>query len=156
MARPGRVTRDGPCLMGENWYSQTGLRFRCLPGCSACCGSGDGFVAMTPQEFGAICEFLSTTADELAGTKIEPCNSHFVVKMTPQGRCPFAEVSGCAIYSVRPTQCWAWPWWNSNLESPDTWCRAARRCPGIGVGRVWELAEIRMHADAQARSTPFR
>jgi len=43
----------------------------------------------------------------------------------------------CTIYSVRPTQCRTWPFWESNLESPLDWKQAGRTCPGMQSGG-WE------------------
>jgi len=139
--------------VGEAWYAQNGgLRFKCLPGCSSCCGSG-GFVALSAQEFAAVCEFLDKAPAELLGEKIEQCNGHFVMKMTAGGRCPFVTEHGCEIYDARPVQCWTFPFWNTYLGSPDAWSEAFKRCPGVGIGPVHPVGEIRAAADAMERST---
>ena len=36
----------------------------------------------------------------------------------------------CRIYGARPRQCRTWPFWHSNLESPEDWQRVCRTCPG--------------------------
>jgi len=46
------------------------------------------------------------------------------------------------IYPVRPTQCRTWPFWAGNLRSPADWNEAARRCPGINHGRVYDIEQI--------------
>jgi len=55
---------------------------------------------------------------------------------------------GCSIYDVRPAQCRTWPFWKSNLASPDRWAQAGMRCPGINRGDRFELAEILLRRDA--------
>ena len=48
----------------------------------------------------------------------------------------------CIIYQVRPNQCRTWPFWSSNLVSPDTWNEAAQGCPGINRGKFYSFEEI--------------
>jgi len=48
----------------------------------------------------------------------------------------------CAIYPVRPSQCRTWPFWAENLRNPESWNRAALRCPGINRGRLYTCEEI--------------
>jgi hypothetical protein len=57
-------------------------------------------------------------------------------------RCGVNGSKGCAIYDVRPTQCRTWPFWPSNLRSPDDWNRAAQKCPGINKGKLYTFDEI--------------
>jgi hypothetical protein len=46
------------------------------------------------------------------------------------------------IYSVRPSQCRAWPFWPDNLADADTWNEAAQRCSGINRGTYYSFEEI--------------
>ena len=62
-----------------------------------------------------------------------------------------AGLSKCLIYPVRPTQCRTWPFWPANLQSVESWCLAALRCPGINRGTLHEFDEIRRKRD-QTRS----
>ena len=48
----------------------------------------------------------------------------------------------CGIYSVRPQQCRTWPFWTSNLSSPNTWNQAGQSCGGINRGRLYSFEEI--------------
>jgi len=48
----------------------------------------------------------------------------------------------CQVYDARPRQCRTWPFWPSNLASPEAWQEIADRCPGCNHGRRSSLAEI--------------
>ncbi len=48
----------------------------------------------------------------------------------------------CTIYAVRPSQCRAWPFWASNLASPNAWNKAAQKCSGINHGKYYSFEEI--------------
>jgi Fe-S-cluster containining protein len=56
--------------------------------------------------------------------------------------CVFLKEGRCSIYHVRPNQCRTWPFWELNLESPEMWNMAARRCKGINRGRRYSFEEI--------------
>jgi uncharacterized protein len=49
---------------------------------------------------------------------------------------------GCTVYPVRPKQCRTWPFWESNLQSPDDWNRTAEGCPGCNRGDLIPVEEI--------------
>jgi Fe-S-cluster containining protein len=48
----------------------------------------------------------------------------------------------CRVYEHRPRQCRTWPFWNSNLNTPDDWRHTCKVCPGSGAGRLYQLEEI--------------
>ena len=60
------------------------------------------------------------------------------------GDCIFfhGESRTCQVYDARPRQCRTWPFWPSNLASPDTWADTAERCPGCNHGRLVPLESI--------------
>ena len=49
---------------------------------------------------------------------------------------------GCTVYPVRPAQCRTWPFWQSNVESPEAWERTVKECPGSGNGELIPVEEI--------------
>lgn len=63
------------------------------------------------------------------------------------GDCTFfdGETRRCTIYPVRPAQCRTWPFWRSNLESPQAWKDVQVECPGAGHGSLVPLEAIRNH-----------
>ena len=48
----------------------------------------------------------------------------------------------CRAYSARPRQCRTWPFWDSNVSSPEAWHRTCEICPGSGQGKLYQLADI--------------
>ena len=136
------------------WYAG-GLDFACLR-CGRCCaGPEEGYVWVTPQEIAAIAGHLGIPQPQMhrahlrregAGFSLrEHVGSHDCVFLGADG------ARGCAIYTVRPTQCRTWPFWPGNLRTPDAWARAGQRCPGINHGAHVDLDEIQTKRDATAR-----
>jgi len=54
----------------------------------------------------------------------------------------------CRVYQVRPRQCRTWPFWESNLRTPEMWAQTCQVCPGSGTGRLYQLEEIQVQKDA--------
>lgn len=75
--------------------------------------------------------------DSIAGKR-----SDFDFAATRNNRCGVDGSKGCAIYNVRPMQCRSWPFWPSNLQGPDDWNTAAKKCPGINKGKLYTYDEI--------------
>lgn len=61
------------------------------------------------------------------------------------GDCVFYDrSSGCRVYRDRPLQCRRWPFWPSVVGSARRWREEASGCPGMGAGRLYSEAEIRV------------
>jgi len=129
------------------WYV-AGLSFECA-GCGNCCsGPEEGYVWVTDAEVEAIVAHLGLTEPEcrrryvrqvgrrFSLREVPGCNDCvFLTAPSPQGRT-------CRIYPVRPLQCRTWPFWPSNLVTPEDWAWAARRCPGINRGPLFPFRHI--------------
>ena len=125
------------------WYS-AGLRFSCTQ-CGDCCSGSPGFVWVNDEEIAAL-------ANLVTGGNVEAFEDQYVrrvgirksLKEFPSGDCVFLDekTRRCTVYSARPRQCRTWPFWDSNLKSPDDWEATKRVCPGCDKGRLYELAEI--------------
>jgi Fe-S-cluster containining protein len=125
----------------DPWY-QAGLAFRCTR-CGACCTGAPGFVWVDDEEQTAIADFLAEDRDQFIA---------FHTRLLPRGRslrerangdCVFYKAgTGCTIYPVRPRQCRTWPFWESNLASPEAWEATCRICPGSGRGDLVPAEEI--------------
>jgi uncharacterized protein len=124
------------------WYHK-GLKFECL-GCGECCTGEPGYVWVSDEEIVAMADALAVDAGELEKAVIRKVGEGKSLAEMPNGDCIFFD-SGtrrCQIYSVRPIQCRTWPFWESNLESPQTWREVCQRCPGSGKGPTVANAEI--------------
>jgi len=66
------------------------------------------------------------------------------LKEFPNGDCVFfdGELRTCKVYNARPRQCRTWPFWDSNLKTPEDWQRTCQVCPGSGRGRLHHLEAI--------------
>jgi Fe-S-cluster containining protein len=133
---------------GRPWY-HNGLPFTCT-GCGDCCTGGPGYVWVNNEEVAAIAAFLGITEEE--------CERQFVTKVGVRKSlmekpnnydCVFLDgpTRKCKVYAVRPRQCRTWPFWRSNLKSPQAWEATCSVCPGSGTGRLYSLEEIESQAD---------
>ncbi|OXU15698.1 YkgJ family cysteine cluster protein [Sedimentisphaera salicampi] len=124
------------------WYA-AGLHFECMQCRNCCSGPGEGYVWVSEEELAKIAEKLGKSFDEVKkfhSRKAQGGMSLLEDELTKD--CEFLTKNGCSIYSVRPLQCRTWPFWDCNLESPETWNFAAKRCPGINRGRLYTFEEI--------------
>lgn len=135
------------------WFV-AGLAFDCT-GCGGCCaGPAEGYVWVTPAEVQAIAAHLGLSEQAMLARHVRRVGRRQSLKEVPTTHdCEFLRASGpgkrtCAIYAVRPMQCRTWPFWASNLASPDDWSDAACRCAGINRGTIHSLAQIRERRDA--------
>lgn len=128
------------------WYI-AGLRFECRQ-CGRCCsGPGEGYIWVTKPEIELIAQFLDITFAELRRRFLRRAGLRTTIIEDRVSRdCIFLHStsgqSKCAIYPVRPSQCRSWPFWSTNLTSPNAWNKAAQKCPGIGQGRMYSYDEI--------------
>jgi hypothetical protein len=130
------------------WYI-TGLAFACS-GCGQCCaGPEEGFVWATEEELDAIAKFLRMTPRAFRARYVRQIGQRFsLVEKKPSRDCIFLKNGKCEIYSVRPTQCRTWPFWQSNIDSPDDWASAGMRCSGINRGELHSIEDIQKKAQA--------
>lgn len=151
------------------WYS-SGLRFTCTQ-CGNCCTGGPGYVWITEEEIGLLAAELKLS---VAVTKKRYCRrigqryslkEHrnraglydcIFLKEIPPEPAGDGEQSRieqprrvCSVYHVRPLQCRTWPFWISNLSTPEAWRQAATRCPGIREdGRKFTREQIETIRDS--------
>jgi Fe-S-cluster containining protein len=127
--------------MSDPWY-QSGLRFTCTQ-CGDCCTGAPGFVWVEDAELAAIAEFLGDPIEEVRGLTTRGTTRGRILREKVNGDCVFYEKSkGCTIYPVRPAQCRTWPFWESNVASPDKWRQTCEVCPGSGRGELIPVEEI--------------
>lgn len=124
------------------WYSE-GLKFECT-GCGDCCTGEPGFVWVNKAEIAAIAELIGMDVEEFTDNYTRKIGIRRTLKEFSNGDCVFfdSETRKCEVYSARPRQCKTWPFWDSNLRTPEDWQRTCESCPGSGVGKLYQLDEI--------------
>ncbi len=123
------------------WF-RDGLRFECTR-CGHCCTGAPGFVWINDAELSALAEFLGTPSNDVEKVYTRPASRGRSLREKTNGDCVFYDkMAGCTIYPVRPTQCRTWPFWESNLASPQTWKKTCQVCPGSGQGELIDTEEI--------------
>ncbi|MEW4528610.1 YkgJ family cysteine cluster protein [Maioricimonas sp. JC845] len=129
------------------WYRE-GLQFSCTQ-CGNCCTGSPGYVWVTEEEIAAIAEYLEKPIGEIRLMHTRPVGRRTSLREFANGDCTFFDgrTRGCMIYPVRPVQCQTWPFWKSNLSSPEAWDEVGRTCPGVGRGDFVSLDEITRQAE---------
>ena len=127
----------------QPWYKD-GLRFKCTQ-CGDCCTGAPGYVWVNQAEIEGI-------AAELGESDVEVFEDAYVRKVGirrslrefPNGDCVFfdTEKRTCTVYNARPRQCRTWPFWESNLKSPQAWAETCEACPGSGKGQLYQIEHI--------------
>lgn len=130
-------------MTDQPWYKD-GLRFKCSQ-CGDCCTGAPGYVWVNQAEVEGI-------AAELGETDVEAFEAEYVRKIGirrslrefPNGDCVFfdTEARKCTVYKARPRQCRTWPFWDSNLKSPEAWAETCEACPGSGKGKLYQIEDI--------------
>lgn len=126
---------------GDVWYAN-GLAFACTQ-CGDCCTGAPGFVWITDDELDALAAFLGRPLDEVRDLHTRAARGRRTLREKANGDCVFYDrAKGCTVYRVRPAQCRTWPFWDSNVETPDDWKQTSEACPGCGKGDVIPVEEI--------------
>jgi Fe-S-cluster containining protein len=128
--------------MTEPWFKD-GLRFKCTE-CGDCCTGAPGFVWVNHEE-------IAELADHL-GLGIADFETRFVRKVGVRkslieyanGDCVFFDPAQrkCSVYEARPRQCRTWPFWDSNVRTPDAWQQTCEACPGSGKGKLHTAEQV--------------
>jgi Fe-S-cluster containining protein len=125
----------------QPWY-RDGLRFTCTR-CGHCCTGAPGYVWVNDEELAAIAEFRSEPIDEVRALYTRLAQRGPTLREKSNGDCVFFDRQhGCTIYPVRPRQCRSWPFWDSNVTTPEAWQRTCKVCPGSGQGELIPVEEI--------------
>jgi uncharacterized protein len=127
--------------MSDPWY-EDGLRFRCTR-CGNCCTGPPGFVWVNDKEIAAIAEHRGESVEEVSHRHVRQVGNRRSLRERANGDCVFFDKEqGCTIYPVRPRQCQTWPFWDSNVKTPEDWKRTSSVCPGAGQGDLIPVEEI--------------
>lgn len=127
--------------MTEPWY-HAGLQFSCTR-CGHCCTGEPGFVWVNDDELAAIAAALNEPVEQVRAVYTRETTRGRSLREKADGDCVlYDKKAGCTVYAVRPRQCRTWPFWESNLATPETWQRTCEVCPGSGQGELIPAEEI--------------
>jgi hypothetical protein len=129
--------------MAEKPWYHDGLHFQCTR-CGGCCIGAPGYVWVNKAEIAAIASLLNLEVEQFEHRHVRQVGFRKSLSEFPNGDCVFFDTHsrGCQVYQVRPRQCRTWPFWASNLRTPETWQQTCRGCPGTNRGRLVPLREI--------------
>lgn len=130
-------------MIDKPWYHK-GLKFQCTQ-CGDCCTGAPGYVWVNQEE-------IESLAAQIGETDVEQFERLYVrtvgirksLKEFPNGDCVFFDdqTRKCTVYGARPRQCRTWPFWESNLRTPEDWQRTCDVCPGSGRGKLYQIEHI--------------
>ena len=138
MSDDTRITDSTP----QPWYAD-GLKFKCT-GCGDCCTGAPGYVWLNQVEIEALAAETGLSITQFERRYVRNVGVRKTLKERKNYDCVFldAETRKCMVYKVRPRQCRTWPFWDSNLQTPETWAATCDVCPGSGTGKLYQLEEI--------------
>ena len=125
------------------WYSK-GLKFKCTQ-CGDCCTGAPGHVWINKAEIAMLAREVGIDdIDEFERLYVRRVGIRKSLKEFPNGDCVLfdTQTRQCTVYQARPRQCRTWPFWDSNLRTPEAWQQTCEVCPGSGTGKLYQLDEI--------------
>ena len=127
----------------DPWYAD-GLKFQCT-GCGACCTGEPGYVWLNKAEIEAMAKALGVDVPTFEKKKIRLVGIRKSLTELPNGDCVLLDrkTRTCQVYDVRPRQCRTWPFWTSNMRTPEDWIEMSRDCPGANQGPLVPPEQIR-------------
>lgn len=122
-------------MSNQPWYHE-GLRFECIPSCGRCCTGEPGYVWVTQDEIEALAVAGGMEVAQFEDAFVRQVGNRKSLVEHPNGDCVFFDsvARKCLIYVLRPRQCHTFPFWDSNLRTPEAWEDACEMCPGCGQG----------------------
>jgi len=130
----------------QPWYKD-GLRFKCTQ-CGNCCTGAPGYVWVNKAEIVAIANTVGEEdVHKFEERYVRKIGIRKSLKEFPNGDCVFFDNKErkCTVYESRPRQCRTWPFWDSNLKTPETWEATCDFCPGSGKGQFYQIDKIEEH-----------
>lgn len=130
----------------EPWYKD-GLKFKCT-GCGDCCTGSAGYVWVNKEDLAALAKEVGVSIEEFEARFVREVGVRKSLIEYDNGDCVFFDNKSrkCRVYAARPRQCRTWPFWDSNIRSPETWADTCEVCPGSGRGRLYQIEEISRQA----------
>ncbi len=135
-------SKAAPKASQPPWY-RDGLRFRCTE-CGDCCTGEPGYVWVNQAEIEALAKRVGLDVEEFEDRYTVSVGAQRSLRELENGDCVFLHPHSrkCTAYEDRPRQCRTWPFWASNVQSPEAWADTCKVCPGSGQGELVPLQEI--------------
>lgn len=129
-------------MENQPWY-ENGLRFQCTQ-CGDCCTGAPGYVWVNKEEIANMAQAMDMEVPAFEKKYVRNVGIRKSLKEHTNGDCVFLDTQtrGCQLYQDRPRQCRTWPFWDSNVRTPEDWEATCQECPGSGEGRLYSLEEI--------------
>jgi Fe-S-cluster containining protein len=130
-------------MADKPWY-QEGLKFECS-GCGDCCTGAPGYVWVNKAEIAGMAEIVGEPdIEKFEQLYVRKVGIRKSLKELSNNDCVFFDnqTRKCQVYDGRPRQCRTWPFWDSNLHTPEHWETTCESCPGSGKGKLHQLEEI--------------
>ncbi|MFV2067065.1 MAG: YkgJ family cysteine cluster protein, partial [Pirellulales bacterium] len=107
-------------MSNQNTWYKDGLHFQCSQ-CGDCCTGAPGYVWVNQAEIEAMTARLGIERPAFEKRYVRKIGIRKSLVEFPNGDCVFfdPENRGCKVYEARPRQCRSWPFWNSNIRTPQ-------------------------------------
>jgi Fe-S-cluster containining protein len=124
------------------WYKD-GLRFKCT-GCGDCCTGAPGFVWVNNEEIATLAAEVGLGEEAFEEKYVRTIGVRKSLNELENFDCVFfdGKTRKCKVYNARPRQCRTWPFWDSNVRTPEAWAATCNVCPGSGTGMLYQLEVI--------------
>jgi hypothetical protein len=124
------------------WF-RDGLRFQCTQ-CGDCCTGAPGYVWVTEDEIAALAKVVGITIADFEARYVRRIGQRKSLIEFDNGDCVFFDgtTRKCKVYEARPRQCRTWPFWDSNIRTPQAWKQTCQVCPGSGKGKLYSVEEV--------------
>ena len=99
---------------------------------------------MNSSEVIELARVMQMTEDEFRSRFVRKVGNRYSLTEYPDGDCILLDpqTRHCLAYDARPVQCRTWPFWTSNLKTPQAWQETCDICPGAGKGELYSLDKI--------------
>ncbi len=126
----------------QPWY-RDGLRFQCSQ-CGDCCTGSAGYVWVNKDEIANMAALLDVDVETFEKKHVRLVGIRKSLIEYANGDCVFFDnvTRKCKVYHARPRQCRTWPFWDSNVRTPEAWAQTCVECPGSGQGKLHQLGII--------------
>jgi hypothetical protein len=129
--------------MNDSPWFKDGLRFQCT-GCGDCCTGAPGYVWVNKEEMERLAGRLGIDVAEFEAKYTRAVGVRRSLVEFSNGDCVFFDNQSrkCHVYDDRPRQCRTWPFWESNVRTPDAWKHTCSICPGSGQGPLIPVDKV--------------